>query len=283
MKRMHDLSAYISGQAWRVKRKVRTLLKRARYMSHSRQSCPACGQTGRLITNAVLWPDLIAEWELSSAWADWIDEREGRTCEHCGSNLRSRQLALALVSSINNELGTTASCLHELCNSPRVTSLDVAEINFVGGLHTFLKKLPQLRYSEFGSKEPGVPSEDLMCLSYPDATFDLVITSDTLEHVPDIDVALGEISRVLKPSGMHIFTVPVVWDRPATRQRAIIDNGKVVHLLPPSSHGAKDEFLVFYEFGADFIKRCEEAGFKVDLIRDEKNPSLVTFITRRSE
>ena len=67
-----------------------------------------------------------------------------------------------------------------------------------------------LCFSEFGSTSPAVPSQDLMQLTYADASFDMVITSDTLEHVPDIDRALRETLRILKPGGMHEFSVPVV-------------------------------------------------------------------------
>ena len=41
-----------------------------------------------------------------------------------------------------------------------------------------------------------------------------MLTSETLEHVPDLDAALGEIRRVLVPGGRHIFTVPLL---PRTR------------------------------------------------------------------
>ena len=123
-----------------------------------------------------------------------------------------------------------------------------------------------------------------MNLSYPDAGFDLVITSDTLEHVPDIDRALRETLRVLRPGGTHLFTVPVVWDR-ATRQRARLEGGVLTHLLPPSHHGAaaegKSDFLVFYEFGADLVDRCRSAGFEIELLRHEDNPAVVTFVARK--
>ena len=126
-----------------------------------------------------------------------------------------------------------------------------------------------------------------MHLSYADSSFDLVITSETLEHVPDVDAALGEIHRVLKPAGLHVFTVPVVWDRAKSRRRAYLDNGKLVHVLPPSYHGApqhnKTDLLVFYEFGADFVEQCRRVGFDVSVVRDEKNPALVAFIARKGQ
>jgi|NGEPerStandDraft_6_1074524.scaffolds.fasta_scaffold09691_4 SAM-dependent methyltransferase len=124
-----------------------------------------------------------------------------------------------------------------------------------------------------------------MALSYADETFDLVITSDTLEHIPDVDQALRATYRVLRPRGAHVFSVPVVWDRP-TRQRARLDGSVLTHLLPPSYHGASAEaradFLVFNEFGGDFVDRCIAAGFEVELLRDAHNPALVTFIARKS-
>ena len=42
---------------------------------------------------------------------------------------------------------------------------------------------------------------DAMALPYDDHTFDAVIANMMLYHVPDISQALGEIHRVLKPSG----------------------------------------------------------------------------------
>ena len=118
-----------------------------------------------------------------------------------------------------------------------------------------------------------------MALSYSDATFDYVLTSDTLEHVPDFDIGLAEIRRVLKPLGRHIFTIPVLWDRP-TRQRAALVDGKIVHHLPPSYHGeaGAEEYLVFNEFGGDVVERIEAADFDVRIERDVANPLIATFV-----
>jgi SAM-dependent methyltransferase len=165
-------------------------------------------------------------------------------------------------------------------------NLTVAEINAAGNLHPFLAKLPSLRYSEYGSTQPEIPSEDLQDLSYEEASFDVVLNSDVLEHVPDVVRALAEIRRVLKPDGLHIFSVPVVWNQPHSRLRAEIRNGQLEHLLPPSHHGdakaGKNDLLVFHEFGRDFVQLCEHVGYSVELVEDPRNPALVTFVTRRS-
>ena len=71
-------------------------------------------------------------------------------------------------------------------------ALRVAEINRIDGLHGFLSHLPSLAFSDFDpAPNPGVRSEDLTRLTYPDASFDLVLTSESLEHVPGLDAALA--------------------------------------------------------------------------------------------
>lgn len=247
--------------------------------------CGTCGFEGAALHRSVLWPGLIDAWDLSSEWARWMDAREGSRCAWCGSSLRSSQLARAIVEVANARTGSRATRLNALFRDPRAQSLRVAEINSAGNLHRHLARCPGLRYSEFGSACAELPSQDLMNLTYADASFDIAITSDTLEHVPDVDRALRELLRVLRPGGAHVFTVPVVWDR-ATRQRATLRDGRLAHLLPPSYHGASgegraDDFLVFYEFGADFVDRCRAAGFEVELRRDATNPALVTFIASK--
>ena len=247
-------------------------------------ACGTCGFTGAPLQGDGLPAELVAQWELAPEWARWMSEREGSRCAWCGSSLRSGQLATAIVGVANGLSGSRATRLGALFRSAHARALSIAEINSAGNLHRYLARCPGLRHSEFGSSDPRVPSEDLMQLTYPDASFDLVVTSDTLEHVPDVDQALRETRRVLRPGGAHVFSVPVVWDR-ATRQRAALEGGTLSHRLAPSYHGVagdrKSDFLVFHEFGADFVDRCRAAGFEVELLRDALNPALVTFIASK--
>lgn len=51
-------------------------------------------------------------------------------------------------------------------------------------------------------------------LPFADASFDLVIAMDVLEHIDDDDQAAAEICRILRPGGVAIVTVPafaVLW------------------------------------------------------------------------
>jgi 2-polyprenyl-3-methyl-5-hydroxy-6-metoxy-1,4-benzoquinol methylase len=49
---------------------------------------------------------------------------------------------------------------------------------------------------------------DIQSIAYPDATFDSVISSETIEHVPDPVQAVAELARVLKPGGKLFLTTP---------------------------------------------------------------------------
>ncbi|MCJ2079364.1 class I SAM-dependent methyltransferase [Methylobacterium sp. E-016] len=42
----------------------------------------------------------------------------------------------------------------------------------------------------------------------PDGSLDFALSNSVLEHVDDLDAALAEIARVLKPKGRFLFTVP---------------------------------------------------------------------------
>jgi SAM-dependent methyltransferase len=263
--------------------------RRAREIAASRleggPACNTCGFRGRPLHRDVLWPELISAWELTPQWASWMNEREGSRCAWCGSTLRSAGLAGAIVSVVNAAAGTRATHLAALFRDRRARALSIAEINSAGNLHRYLARCPGLRHSEYGSK--SVPSEDLMALTYADCSFDLVVTADTLEHVPDVARALSEVRRVLKPGAAHVFTVPVVTGRPS-RRRALLDGaGHIVHLLPPSYHGTpqtdQHDFLVFQEFGPDFETLCEDTGFELTALRDARNPALVTYIARRRD
>src|SRR5262249_51652729 len=134
-------------------------------------------------------------------------------------------------------------------------ALRVAEINRIEGLHEALRTLPDLAFSDFtlgaapGEVVQGVRSEDLTRLTYPDASFDLVLTSETLEHVPDLGAALAETRRVLVPGGRHLFTIPLLPDVPQTFARsAVRSDGTVERRAPEIRHPGGDAgYPVFTE------------------------------------
>jgi SAM-dependent methyltransferase len=243
------------------------------------EPCPCCGSRLR-VSFPVVWDSLSDEWELTPRLRRLMDEREGRQCAFCRAAWRVRHLSEVVLGDANARIGRDHQTISAMVRDPAFGALKIAEINKLPGLHKFLSRLPGLSYSEYGG--PG--SQDLMALSYDDASFDYVLTSDTLEHVPDFDRALSEIRRVLKPGGKHIFTIPIIWHR-RTRQRAQAVDGRIVHQLPPSHHGgpesSPDDYLVFNEFGGDVIERIEAAGFSTAVVREPKNELVATIVTTR--
>ena len=117
---------------------------------------------------------------------------------------------------------------------------------------------------ESGTEVNGIRHEDALAPSLPDDSVHVMVANDVFEHVPDIDRVLEECARVLRQGSLLLFSVPFVEDSDTTVQRSRLEDGELVHLLPPEYHGnpiSTDGSLVFYEHGWDILGRCREAGF----------------------
>lgn len=239
------------------------------------ERCSVCGRRAPMLYRRRVVPRRLEElWGLSPRLAAALARKESLDCARCGAKLRARRLASVLLGLYPVGIPPApAGSIQEWVGSAEARGLAVAEINGVEGLHGELSRLPHLAYSEFregvarGEAVEGVRCEDLTRLTYPDGTFDLVVTSETLEHVPDLAAALGEIRRVLKPGGLHVFTVPllpgVTTTYPRARQGA---DGTCEPLAPPIRHPGGDAgYLVYSEFGADLPDVVRAAGFEVDV------------------
>lgn len=49
---------------------------------------------------------------------------------------------------------------------------------------------------------------DIVAVPQPDASFDVILCSEVLEHLPDVLKALDEFARLIKPGGKLIVTAP---------------------------------------------------------------------------
>lgn len=62
------------------------------------------------------------------------------------------------------------------------------------------------------ARKTGIYKKLFVCsatsMPFQDSCYDTVFSNSVLEHIPDLEVALSEISRVLKPGGKLVFTVP---------------------------------------------------------------------------
>jgi ubiquinone/menaquinone biosynthesis C-methylase UbiE len=172
-------------------------------------------------------------------------------------------LALAICRCYGHD-GTFAQFIKKF----RTRRLRVLELNEAGGLTQFLSKLPKHHLAKY-------PEVDMMHMPYADSSYDLVVHSDTLEHVPQPVTGLAECYRVLAPGGYCVFTVPVIVDR-TTRSRAG---------LPSSYHGYSNQrssdLVVQTEYGCDAWKHLILAGFQECRLVAAEFPSALAFVGTR--
>jgi SAM-dependent methyltransferase len=134
--------------------------------------------------------------------------------------------------------------------------------------------------------------ENLEHQTFPDNSFDLVVTQDVFEHMFHPDRAIAEIARTLKPGGGYIMSVPVVRRAQESRRRTRLrDDGTVENIFPAEYHGnpvgGGDGSIVTIDWGFDigaYLAAASGMHFVMleidDLtqgIRDECNMTIVGF------
>jgi ubiquinone/menaquinone biosynthesis C-methylase UbiE len=118
-------------------------------------------------------------------------------------------------------------------------------------------------------------------LTFGNDCFDLVIHSETLEHLHDYELALSEVRRVLKPGGYQIYSIPLLHDRQTRRRISRDAAGKLIHLHPLSTHGLEEEYPVVWEFGGDFISNRRELIYEIHYDNYLQNKTVFTIVERK--
>ena len=226
-------------------KKIRMYVK-PKYLLKSRiRRCRCCGKIAPIIQFGV--------------------DDEMRRCLFCRANGRYEYISEAI-----DELGKLeGKIIFELDdNSPLRKKLKKYGKNYIRSFYS--EKIP------FGTVlEDGTRNEDIQHLSFSDNSIDLMISSDVLEHVVDINAAFEEMKRVLKPGGKHIFSIPM-YDG-MTRQRASIEDGRIKYILPKHYHcdPAKDGngfILVFWDYGKDFATRFSDDRMRISIAKGPFGP-----------
>lgn len=174
----------------------------------------------------------------------WL--RDNYLCARCKSIPRNR----ALINALNSFYKEWKNLkIHE--SSPGGVSSKFLAQNCSKYIptHYYLDVLP-------GQYKNGIRCENLEKMTFPDNSFDLIITQDVFEHVMHPSDAFQEIHRVLKPGGAHIFTMPWYPDLNKTVQRAKLNGSEIEFLEKPIYHGNPIDSkgsLVTYDWGLDFV------------------------------
>jgi ubiquinone/menaquinone biosynthesis C-methylase UbiE len=89
-----------------------------------------------------------------------------------------------------------------------------------------------------------------------DSSFDLILCSHVLEHVPDDRAAMRELNRVLAEGGLALVLVPYRPDVTTYEARSITSP-----LDRMVAFGQQDHVRIY---GSDLADRLRKAGFEVD-------------------
>ena len=153
-----------------------------RRFARTKAHCCICGSTGTLLFGM---PDI----ELCRHFGNHV-LRETLLCKACGSTNRQRTLAHVLISVLHRQFACEGAALDGLmCRTGKAEIWDTdafgpigARVGSVANV-TRSKYLPQLPFGV--ETEPGVYNIDLQGVSFPSNRFDVILTSDVMEHVRD--------------------------------------------------------------------------------------------------
>jgi SAM-dependent methyltransferase len=183
---------------------------------------------------------------------------ESRACLFCSANERYELLAIEIKARFGEKL----------------CEMDVLELDPHSPLREILShaRIYTRSFYEAGKngeslQVDGAVCEDITALSFRDESFDLIISSDVLEHVPLLDKAFSETARVLRPTGAHLFTVP---PRRKTVKRSELVDGKIRYIEQPEYHRdplSPQGILAFWDIGADLPQVVSTAGLNIRVAR----------------
>jgi SAM-dependent methyltransferase len=166
--------------------------------------------------------------------------RPGVKCPVCKSNSRSRLAWLFFERMTDLPSGRRQAMLH------------------IAPEYALARRLPQMPGLDYLSADldpdKAMVRMDITAIDYPDASFDCIVCSHVLEHVPDDRRAMRELARVLKPAGWVLFMIPMKLER-TVEDPSITDPAERDRLFGHPEHVRR--------YGRDFVDRLEESGFSV--------------------
>lgn len=186
--------------------------------------------------------------------------RERLVCPDCGLNNRMRLLAHRVDFSLGTRPWASAPAAYLTEATTRLFELLSSRspaYRIVGSEYLGPGRRP-------GEIVAGIRHEDIEELSFPDASFDAVVTADVLEHVPCPERAFAELLRILRPGGLLWMTVPFDPGRDRNRTRARRVGDSLEHLLEPAYHVNPLDpagSLVFTDFGWELLDLLRRTGF----------------------
>jgi SAM-dependent methyltransferase len=218
--------------------------------------CSACEQVTQMQIDWLWGGCSSTSSSVNPAWTETC------ICQKCGLNSRMRALIDFLRVRCNLKNIKNAFIAEQVTPLYQVLKRIIPSVigsEYLGPGHKSGKRVFNWRYLQY------IRHEDLTNLSFPDCQFDLVITLDVFEHIPNYRTAFAEIYRILRLGGLLVFTIPFFYEQETTRIRAVFNSdGTINHLLPPEIHGnpiSGRGSLCFQNFGWDILDELRKIGF----------------------
>ena len=168
----------------------------------------------------------------------------------------------AVVLDIGGGAGMHAGFLAH--HAGRVTTIDIVDPNVTFG-GEFLKLLKE-KYARHGIDLDITTVEfqraDAMDLPYKDARFDLVVSWNAFEHIPDPGQALLEALRVTRPGGLLFVSFDPIWTADSGRHFSAFVPEPWAHLVLDER-----EFIERMRNAGATEGQCEEFSFAMNKVR----------------
>lgn len=183
---------------------------------------------------------------------------ESYLCPECGATDRDRLQVLFLRSWLEGRAGPP-SPYSPPSSGPEEGVIRVLEIAPSPPVSNWLRRQPRMNYRSADLYMSGADDRvDITDMAgYPDESFDLVICSHVLEHIPDDRRAMREIRRILAPKGTAMLLVPI------SKQIEEVDEDPTLSDEAERwrRFGQGDHVRIYCRNG--FRSRLEEAGLRV--------------------
>jgi len=171
--------------------------------------------------------------------------RPNARCPRCGSLDRLRHVFLYL----KNKTRVLTDELRILHVAPEVYLAEVLRSN---------KKIDYVSVDLDPKK--ALMQMDITNIKFDDNSFNVIICSQVLEHIPDDKKALCELYRVLKPGGFAILQVPIS----EVLEKTFEDPQVTTDEMRLKTYGQTDHVRIY---GQDYCERLQSVGFEIELYR----------------
>jgi glycosyltransferase involved in cell wall biosynthesis len=203
----------------------------------SKYACPFCAQS---FIRFLPWPNLYDF--PSVTYEMW--NKETAICPNCHSLDRERLFRLYIEKE--TDLLTRPHRILHVAPEPN--------------LRRWLRQFPHLHcvLSQLEATDDEIEEMDITCIPYPDNSFDAIICSHVLEHIPNDALAMRELRRVLKPGGWGILQVPIALNLERTLEDETVSTPEDRRVV----FGQSDHVRLYAK---DYVDRLQAAGFSVSL------------------